>query len=385
MSAYHQLGHHSANLVLEPGLTKYKGVILSPVNYSPADTKECCANFRKKRKDIDIVFDPQLYVPLQGRGSLPTWGYMPDGVDTTDLTTKEAWLTIIDEIIEAASPFIPNGICSPAPHPRAASDGYYDFLAELGNDLHEKLKGSSSRPFLTALVEMQDLAIPKRHLQVASLLSKFKGTDIYLVLSDDTSPRLERTRSDELEAAARLIRLLQNAGYKVLVSTTSSEMVLWKAAGAAHVATGKYFNLRRFTRGRFDAEEESGGRNLWYWFEPSLLAFLREADLARFMGLLPLSPTHADNPYSKAILEKLGAPEKAPVLADSWRQFLFWFAQCEEDIDAKPDMVSGILDDAEERWEAVAANRLRFEERKNNGEWVRAWGIALNELTQRPD
>lgn len=385
MSAYHQLGHHSANLVLEPGLSSYKGAVLSPVNYSPTETLECCVNVRRKRSELDIVFDPQLYVPLQGRGSLPTWGYMPDGVDTADLTTREAWLGIIDKIVGAAKPFAPSGICSPAFHPRAASDDYYEFLTDLGNVLVDKVKDSQSRPFLTALVEMQDLAISKRHLQVASLLSKFKGTDIYLVLSDDTSPRLERTRSNELEAAARLIRLLQNAGYKVLVSTTSSEMVLWKAAGATHVATGKFFNLRRFTRGRFDAEEESGGRNLWYWFEPSLLAFLREADLARFKSLLPLSPTHADNPYSKVILEKLGAAEKTPVLADSWRQYMYWFAQCEAAIDGNPEAVVGMLDDAEERWEAVGVNRLKFEERKNNGEWVRAWSIALNELIQRPD
>jgi len=49
------------------------------------------------------------------------------------------------------------------------------------------------------------------------------------------------------------------------------------------------------------------------------------------------------------------------------------------------DAVLGMLDDAEERWEAVAVNRLKFEGRKNYGEWLRAWGIALNEFVQRPD
>lgn len=387
MSAYHQLGHHSANLVLESGLSAYRGVVLSPVNYSPSDTQEFCAKVREKRKGMDVVFDPQLYVPMQGRGALPTWSYMPDGVDTEDLTTETAWRGIIDEIVTSVAPFAPDGVCSPAPHPRAVSDDYYNLLAVLGNDLMDKLKGSASRPFLTALVDMKDLGLPKRYLQVASLLSKFKGHDIYLVLSDDTQPRQERTHSQELEAAARLIRLLSGAGYQVLVSTTSSEMVLWKAAGAQHAATGKFFNLRRFTRGRFDADEEGGGRNIWYWFEPSLLAFLREADLVRYKNLFALSPEHAANPYSNLILQKRSGPEdqQAPVLADSWRQFLWWFAQNEAALDQKPDAVMELLDDAEERWAAVVEKKLRFEERHNNGEWVRAWGIALNELTQRPD
>lgn len=385
MSAYHQLGHHSINLVYEPGLAAYKGAILSPINYSPTETKDNCAKIRKKCEGMDIIFDPQLYVPMQARGLLPSWDYMPDDVDTEDLTTETAWLGIIDEILTAVEGFAPDGICSPAPHPRAVSDDYYNLLATLGNDLNAKLKGSKSRAFLTALVDLRDLGLSKRYLQVASLLSKFQGTDIYLVLSDDTPPRQERAHSGELEAAARLIRLLRNAGYQVLVSTTSSEMLLWKAAGAHHVATGKFFNLRRFTRGRFDADEDSGGRSIWYWFEPSLLAFLREADLVRYKALFELSPSHAENPYSNVILQKREAEEKAPVLADSWRQFMWWFAHSEAALDQKSDEVMDMLDDAEEQWSAVMERRLRFEDRHNNGEWVRAWGIALNELMQRPD
>jgi len=36
-------------------------------------------------------------------------------------------------------------------------------------------------------------------------------------------------------------------------------MILWKAAGATNCASGKYFNLRRFTLSRLDEPEENGG------------------------------------------------------------------------------------------------------------------------------
>ena len=34
MPVYHQMGHHSENLLLVPELNRYAGAILSPVNYA---------------------------------------------------------------------------------------------------------------------------------------------------------------------------------------------------------------------------------------------------------------------------------------------------------------------------------------------------------------
>ena len=386
MSAFHQLAHNSAKMVIEPELKQFKGVLLSPVNYSPSDTLTRCNRFREKRSDLDILFDPQLFVPQQGRGRLSTWPYMPDGLDTADYSTEAAWLPIIDEIIKETKPFAPDGICSPTTAPRAVSDGYYELSAFVANALRDRLQGSSTRAVMTAFVGLADLALPDRHLQVGSLLSKFLGKDIYLVLSDDTEPREERVRQGEMEAAARLIRLLADAGYNVIMGFTSSEMVIWKAAGAAHVASGKYWNVRRFTRGRFDVEEDGGGRPAWYWFEPSLLAFLREADLERYRAAgFQLSPLHVSNPFSQGILQKITSTEKRPVLADSWRQFLYWFAQYEAIIGNETPAVLKMLVDVEAQWTKVKAAGVKFELAHNTGAWVPAWRTALQNLVNKPD
>lgn len=162
-------------------------------------------------------------------------------------------------------------------------------------------------------------------------------------------------------------------------------MILWKAAGAQHVASGKFFNLRRFTLSRWDDDADTGGKNIAYWFEPTLLAFLREADIRRFMKELPICPSHKGNPYSQEILAKLASVEYKPWLADSWRQFLYWFAEREATISNEIGAVQQMLAQATASWRDLNAAGLRMEEQRNNGEWVRSWDIVINELFRRPD
>jgi hypothetical protein len=78
----------------------------------------------------------------------------------------------------------------------------------------------------------------------------------------------------------KLIAALESSGQRVTVASCSSEMILWKAAGATNCATGKFFNLR-FTISRFEQPDSSGGGQLGYWFQEALLGFLRQSDLLR--------------------------------------------------------------------------------------------------------
>lgn len=390
MSTYHQIGHDSESMIVEPQLNQFSGAILSPVNYSLNDTISQCARFRSAKPGIDIIFDPQLYVPSANRGELQHWPHKPNDIDTADQSSLEWWKATTIKIIDVCHSFKPAGLCSPAFLPRTFDDAYYNLLVDIGDVTAQQLKEDAvlkdvTRSFLTALVGLPDLGRSQRYLQVGSILSRYSEKDIYLVFVDDEKPRNERSDSGALEGAARLIRVLSQSGFRITVGFTSSEMVLWKAAGAANVATGKFFNLRRFTRGRWDEEESSGGRNIPYWFEPALLAFIREADVRRYMKEFQIDPSHDANPFSKSILEKLDAPEQKAWVADSWRQFLYWFAHCESVIGNDFPKCSGMVSNAADTWHAVKGAKLRFEEERNNGEWIRAWDIVLNELDRRPD
>ena len=390
MGAYHQLGHHSESMVLESELEAFRGVILSPVNYGPGETLEQCVRFRQDKPSLDLIFDPQLYVPSSGRGCLPQWRHMPGGLDTADASSVDWWRGALEEVLVSCSAFAPNAVCSPATFPhRGFVNAHYTLWVEVANALEELTRGEIVRPLATALVGLQDLGREHRHLEVASILTKYRGRGIYLVLWDETLPRRERSDSASLEAALRLIKLLADAGYDVTVAFTSTEMILWKAVGAQNVATGKFFNLRRFTSGRFEPDTEGGGRNLPYWLEPSLLAFLREADLRRFRRDFPLSSRHESNPFSQKILQGIDQADQRAWLADSWRQYLRWFATTEADYEGtsaegKLFNTAEMINTANEAWRGVRNAHLRFEEEANDGSWVRAWDIALGELSRKP-
>ena len=240
---------------------------------------------------------------------------------------------------------------------------------------------------MTVCLELKGLADPSDALQIASIITAPNPKHVYIVIEADVAPRLELTDPQNLFPLMVLISALQNSGCETLVSHCSSDMILMKAAGASDCASGKFFNLRRFTRGRFDSDQDTGGRLLAYWFEHNLLAFLREADLAllrregfgNFIG-----GGASNNPFAEQISQKLQHEPGTAWVALSWRQYLAWFAATEERL-SRPDsllIVRGWLKEADTRWGQLEENEILFEERRNDGQWVRNWRQALRDFRQ---
>jgi hypothetical protein len=177
----------------------------------------------------------------------------------------------------------------------------------------------------------------------------------------------------------KLIRLLTESGIHIFVAFCSSEFVLWKYAGATMFATGKFFNLRRFTSSRFD-EPSGGGGQLPYWFEKNVMAYLREGDLIRLQNAGMLHPDYKGNPFSQEILQLLENSPGAPWLALSWKNYLYTFASIEEDISSGKGMIKDLLINAERNWPELDNKGILMEEVRNNGDWIRNWRIAINDL-----
>jgi hypothetical protein len=151
-------------------------------------------------------------------------------------------------------------------------------------------------------------------------------------------------------------------------------MCLWKRAGASHVATGKFFNLRRFTPGRWE-EAVPGGQVVPYWTEFGLFTWLRELDVRLLDrdGKLDRA-TAAGNPYSMEILDLLARDEKNDKwIGLSWRQYLFEFARREVTYSKNPGQVHADLVQADERWTSLQAAELLLYDRENDGTWIRPW------------
>jgi hypothetical protein len=380
MPAYQQLGHQAANLLEDARLITYRGAVLSPVNYAPVDLRPICEKAIQRRSSIDLVFDPQLYFPRSNRGQLRTWSYFPSEFDTADANAQEWWDGIVNRLVADANELGCTAICSPAEIPRIYADAYYARVVATGQTLQQAVSGSSIRALQTIVVPLSELAARDRALEIASIASGTCCREIYLVIVGTTDPRRELADAEELKGAMLLIAALQSARLSVFVAFASTDMLLWKAAGASNCGTGKFFNLRRFTVSRFE-EPKEGGSALPYWCEEGLVAFLRDSDLLRVRQRGLLSSASQANPFAQEILENLDQKPPNPWIALGWRQYLYWFADAESRVaDGELD-VSALLKSAEDTWQAIedAQPPLLMAEPRNSGSWLRQWRRALAE------
>lgn len=371
------MGHDSENLLQEPSLLGFQGAILSPVNYT-RNRVEAQIDRMRAIVGYEMIFDPQLYYPQTQRGVLRDWAYFPLDVDTADWSADAWWFRVVDSLVATVEPLRPDGICSPAIIPRVWNNSYYASMVRVGDYLTTRLRGTGIRTLQTTPVDLASLTERGRALAIASIVSRTKADAVYLIIVGNVDPRREIGDTEGLKAAMRLIQALETAGLPVLVGFCSSDMLLWKAAGATSVASGKFFNLRRFTPSRFE-EPTGGGGQLSYWFEEALVAFLRESDLLRVTPLGLISDHSRVNPYGIEIINHLASNPGRAWVARGWRQFLHWFANAERRISAGQLVVPELLREAELRWRDLEDRGVLMEEPRNDGSWIRPWRRAIAE------
>lgn len=383
MSSYLQMGHDTENLVGEDGLEEFSGIVLSPVNRTPKELVEKMAHFRKL-SEYDIILDPQVYYPRGLREKLIEQPYFPSDFDTRDFSTPSGWTDVLDQLMEFAKELGVDAIASPAILPRRWTDDFYDLCVETCRLLSERARKAKRRALLTCIVSLADLESCDRAMRIGSIMTRFVPDGYYLVLDTEIEPRRELADANGLANMMRLISMLQRVA-PVMVAYSSSDMILHKAAGAAHCGTSKFFNLRRFTRSRFDEPPTGGGGQLPYWFEHSLLAFIREADIRRLErdGFARLLGTgNSNNIWGEQIFELLETDPGAPWVGLSWRQYLSWFGKTEAVLDEgeSADLVTAWLHEAEQNWLALENEDILFDEPRNNGGWIRPWRQAVSDF-----
>ncbi len=376
MSAYLQMGHDSRNLLNEPNLSAFGGAILSPVNDDEHHVNRLIDDHNSP--GFEIILDPQLYLPNSERGQLSNWSYFPEDVDTADHTSLEWWGQVISNLIEAIQRLNLEAVCSPAILPRQFNERYYKLCLNIGEMLSSSLPNEIS-VLQTVIVDMADMAESDKAEIVASLITASKLDRIYMVLSSDVSPRREMSDASEIFGTMRCIRMLRDAGMEVLMGFCSSDVILWKTAGANSCGSGKFFNIRRFTRSRFGEPDEGWGQ-LPYWFEESLMAFIREPDILRLNSRNLLSEVSLTNPFSQQILNQLETQPSAPWLGLSWRQYLYWFADFERRFEDGQIAPVQMLREVDRKWSYLDTMNILMDERQNDGSWIRPWLAAMVDL-----
>jgi len=346
--------------------------------------RERVSQFRKSGP-LDVILDPQLYCPQIDRGQLPNHQYFPKDLDTADLSSNSWWHQVTTKLAAEAIALEVNAVCSPVNLPKNYSPDYYVRSADVYAMLASELIGRSIHPIMTVCVSLKELAEPSDALRIASITTSRNPKWIYVVVEANVEPRRELTDAANVLALMVLVSALEKSGCRTLVSHCSSDMILMKAAGASDCASGKFFNLRRFTRSRFDEQEEGGGGQLPYWFEHNLLGFLREADIARlrrdgfgdFLG-----GGDSGNVFGEQIFGQFANDPGKAWVALSWRQYLAWFAATEKRLSGRDaaGLVSTWLREAENRWMQMEDRDVLMEESRNAGQWIRPWRQALGDF-----
>jgi len=370
------MGHDSQNLLSRKNLSRYKGAVLSPVNYTE---EKVVGQIKEHANDrFEMIFDPQLYYPNSERGKLPEWSYFPNDFDTADQDSLAWWQNIIADLVVTVKRICPNAVCSPAVVPRVYSDEYYDLNRTITKNLQEQLSDGNIKVFQTLLVRLSDLSTKERAGEIASIVSGGSANEVFLVLISDVEPRRELSETEEIKGAMKLINYLENSNIRILVGYSSSDLVLWKFAGVSNCASGKFFNLRRFTPARWDEPAEGGGQ-LPYWFEESMMAYLRESDLIRVRKANLISHSSILNPYGQEIFHQIDSEPEKPWLALSWQQYMYWFADFEYRLTKGEVIANSLLENAENTWNQLESKNILMEERQNDGNWLRSWRRAVLE------
>ena len=385
MSAYLQMGHHSRNLIGEKDLDEFTGIILSPVNRRREGLIEDVPAFRSE-KEYDVVLDPQLYFPRSEMGKLSSHPYFPNDFDTADLSQIQWWYNVNLDIAKYCQSLNVNTVVAPSFKPRKWNIDYFDYICTISNHLKKQLNKSGIRVLTPIFLDPSSDDLDDIY-KIASVMSKAETDGFYIIADTGKNPRREIQDELTLTNYLKLIYELSTSLRKpILVSHASAEMVLLKCAGATSCASGKFFNLRRFTPSRY-SKSDGGGGQLPYWFEQSLFGFLREADVLRLQDKGYddlLCSGFSDNYWSKKILKHLDETPEEPWLAYSWRQYLSWFCKTETFLSNGHgiDTVNSWLEDSEKNWTELSDNKVLFDEIPNNGDWIRKWRIALIDLEE---
>ena len=246
------MGHDSENLVGVEGLEGFAGLVLSPVNRSERDLMEHVREFREKGQ-FDIVLDPQLYCPQSERGQLLNHRYFPQDLDTADLTSENWWRQLLNKLVAEADELGVDAVCSPVILPRRYDPDYYAICADTFSMLEAEAKDRRMRAAMSVCVALKELATPNDALRIASIVSGRRPSLAYIVVEAEVEPRREIEDAASLLSLMVLIASLEKAGCHTRVSHCSSDMVLMKAAGAAHCASGKFFTGERYVHAAFSS------------------------------------------------------------------------------------------------------------------------------------
>ncbi len=348
-----------------------------------------------------------MYLPLSERGELPKWRYFKPakGYEAEDPFALPLWTATVNALAVECALLEQSAVCSPAVA-NDASDDQIGEAVQIGDALADALTGSGMTGLQSAFIRASTLASAGRPETVASILTNGKLDSVYFV------PKWV-AKTNELDDAKEMTGFARTLGYvagerRTLVAFCGPDMILWNAAGAESVATGKYANQQRWDPTRWEPKKSGGSGSASYYFEESRLTWLRTEDIVRLdtlsydVGLAadPMLPVIRKriaalqlNPRrtvpvlknGKPVLKRNGNPktrrEGAPEWAsEGWLQWLWWFAYAERRLTNGETTARELVENAQKNWRWLYARRFLAADVGNDGKWLTAWRTTLDAI-----
>jgi hypothetical protein len=287
MQLYHQTGNRY-NWNIESFLRDNAGdgLILSPINITYDKLKNLDQSIREQS-----FFDPQLFLPSNGRKGLLTYPYFPasilDSFSSSDFKSIKA--EVAKRHVDLLNDLSFKDLIIPNRYSEIESSDYFEQVYENFIKPHcdQIPAGSSMNKYLTVIVNKTRLLDDEARDSMLDWLTGLVEIDGVYLIFDLRRTSKQIKEPDVLAEALFFIHVLKVAGKKVIIAFTNTEGILFSIANPDAISCGSYENLRNFEmtiKGRFTPQEKGKRRGpnarlysakLFQWIEYTFIAAMK--------------------------------------------------------------------------------------------------------------
>ncbi|MBL0210845.1 MAG: hypothetical protein IPQ13_08060 [Holophagaceae bacterium] len=261
------------------------GVILSPRDLDGNQL----LTFAKQVNKLPGAFcllDPQHYNPSANHERLVAHDFWPASYNTGSFWSGNAHLEHLRNIKETNDQLGTPQIIAPGPLLKKGDSNWKGKLQTIV-DGFEKI--APDREYYLTIALSEDRALSSNFIhELLDELEKVDAFGVYIVAEHPKNAYLV----EDVDWIANLLDLIAGCriqGKDVLLGYCNHQMLIAGCAGANHIASGTWLNVRAFTVGKFDqaTDDDDSRKSTWYYVPQGLSEFkVKDLDLAHKRKIL---------------------------------------------------------------------------------------------------
>ncbi|MDR1871199.1 MAG: hypothetical protein LBS60_04605 [Deltaproteobacteria bacterium] len=304
-------------------------VIMSPQNIYPTDK---LFSFAEKTRQVGgkVLFDPQLYYPLNNQKNLQKHDYWPQSdftyLESRDLEELLSNLADINAKLFSDAFILPSGIINRIDERWGK---YQGIIASLSRKMAPK------RRLIQTVALGKDVLLDD--FQVEAIIHYAERWDIdgVYIVSERPEPYYLIDQPIWMANLMSLVAGIKRTGKEVIVGYANQQMLPLALAKCDAIASGNYQNVRWFKSKHRQTTKSDGPsrRSIWYYYPLALTEFkVTYLDVAHRVNILMtmVTPKEMDNGSSSVLFQGATPSSTNYKEGDSFRHYLHCLRfQCE--------------------------------------------------------